>query len=264
MQRKLGIVADCIVGKNPVDTLEKIKAHGFECFFSGAHIYDQKNVAALQEKAQKLGLDYEFIHGPFDNINEMWTSQETPHVFTEMCKAIDSASMFGIKTVIAHVSSGFTPPPVNDLGLFRFDAWVEYAEKKGVILAFENLRKLGNLACLFDRYEDKTQAVRFCYDCGHEHCYTINVPFLEFYGDKLICTHIHDNFGKNEQRVDGGDLHLLPFDGDIDYQKMMRGLNGAKYQGSLMLEVFNTDYQNMTEDEFISSAYERIKKISLL
>ena len=83
-------------------------------------------------------------------------------------------------------------------------------------------------------------------------------------GDKLICTHIHDNRGKDLSRPDGGDLHLLPFDGDIDYQKMMKGLNGANYQGSLMLEVGNRDYGEMSADEFLADCYQRIKKISLL
>ena len=260
MQRKFGILANCIVGEDPVQTLDKIKAHGFESFFSID--YDEKTVLALQEKAQKLGLVYEFIHGPFDGINEMWTSEQTPKIFNEMCTAITSAGKAGVKTVIVHVSSSENPPPVCDLGLARFDKWVELAEQNGVILAFENLRKFGNFAYLLQRYEHK-ENVRYCYDCGHEHCFTVHVPFLEFLGDKLICTHIHDNFGKNLARPDGGDLHLLLFDGDIDYQKMMRGLNGANYQGSLMLEVFNLGYPQYSPDEFLSEAFERIKKISL-
>ncbi len=261
MKRKLGILANCICGENPVQTLEKIKSHGFESFFSAD--YDEKTVLALQEKAQELGLDYEFIHGPHDGINEMWTSEQTPRIFNEMCVAINSAGKAGVKTVIVHVSSLDNPPPVCDLGLARFDKLVELAEQNGVILAFENLRKLGNFAYLLQRYERK-ENVRYCYDCGHEHCYTVNVPYLEFLGEKLICTHIHDNFGKNDERPDGGDLHLLPFDGNIDYQKMMSGLNKANYSGSLMLEVISCRYENMSPDEFLSEAFERIKKISSL
>ena len=261
MKRKLGILANCIWGENPVQTLKKIKLHGFESFFSND--YDEETVLALQEEARKLGLDYEFIHGPYDGINEMWTSEQTPPIFHEMCTAIRSARKAGVKTVIVHVSSSENPPPICDLGLARFDQWVEFAKQNGVILAFENLRKFGNFAYLMQRYEDK-ENVRYCYDCGHERCYTVNVPFLEFLGDKLICTHIHDNRGKDLSRPDGGDLHLLPFDGNIDYQKMMKGLNGANYQGSLMLEVFNLNYGSMSADEFLADCYQRIKKISLL
>mgnify|MGYP003312877112 CR=1 FL=1 len=83
-------------------------------------------------------------------------------VYNGIIESIDSASACEVKSVVLHVSSGWKEPFVNDLGISRYDALVDYAEKKGVTLAFENLRMLGNLACLMDRYEDR-QNVRFCY-----------------------------------------------------------------------------------------------------
>ena len=80
-----------------------------------------------------------------------------------MKESIDTAANNGIGMVITHVSSGWNPPPVNDLGLSRFDKLVLYAKERGITLAFENLRLLGNLACLVDRYE-KEENVRFCFD----------------------------------------------------------------------------------------------------
>ena len=259
MKQKLGINADCI-GQFEIENLRKIKEHGFDTFFSSDYQFDKDYVIALKEEAEKVGLEYEFIHGPFAGINEMWVSKDEPRIFHEFKRAIDSASAAGVKTVIAHVSSGFTPPAINDLGVSRFDAWVEHAEKKGVILAFENLRRLGNLAYLMDRYEGNP-CVKFCYDCGHEHCYTVSVPFAPIYADRLICTHLHDNLGQNKMQVDGGDSHLLPFDGNIDYRKMMHGLVEADYKGSLMLEVSARLYPHMSADEFLNTAYERVRKL---
>ncbi|MBQ8685370.1 MAG: sugar phosphate isomerase/epimerase [Clostridia bacterium] len=263
MQRKLGILSDCIVGEHPLVTLERVKDHGFNAFFSSCAYLDLPTVSALQDKAQKLGLSYEFMHGPFFGVNGMWTEAETPNIHREMLQAIETAAKTGVKRVIAHVSSSFTPPPVNDLGLRRFDEWVELAEKKGVVLAFENLRKLGNLACLMDRYE-QSAAVKFCYDCGHEHCFTVTVPFLALYGDRVACTHIHDNLGRDYTKANGGDLHRLPFDGEIDYQRMMQGLNAADYTGALTLEVDNKHYQELTADAFLRTAYERLERLSKL
>ena len=60
------------------------------------------------------------------------------------------------------------------------------------------------------------------------------------------------------------DMHVLPFDGNIDYEKMMRKLDEYDYKGSLMLEVFSGPYPNLSPDEFIKTAFERIKKISLM
>lgn len=259
MQKKFGLVCNTSVGTERV-SLELLKKYGFSSFFSD--VYDLQSAACLRKTADELGLEYEFIHGPFKGINAMWESEETPMIYKELIQSIDTAAQINVPTVIVHVSSGWNAPKINDLGLSRYDALVEYAKQKGVKLAFENLRKLGNLACLMDRYE-YCDNVGFCYDCGHEHCYTVTVPFAELFGKKFLCTHLHDNFGLSDEGY-SGDLHLLPFDGDIDYKLMMERLNKIGYQGSLMLEVPFAHYPNMSAEEFVKTAYERVKKLSEL
>ena len=167
MNRKLGINIDCLVGVEEIDALDLVKAAGFETFFTNSYTNDI--VAPLKKKADALGLTFEFIHAPYRNINELWVDGTGYlEVMEYMKESIDSAADNGIGMVITHVSSGWNPPPVNDLGLSRYDELVRYAKERGVILAFENLRLLGNLACLVDRYE-KEDNVFYCFDCGHEH-----------------------------------------------------------------------------------------------
>ena len=255
MDRKFGLVCNCVEGTEEV-SLELLKKYGFSCFFSDA--YDLETMYKLREKADELGLEYEFVHGPFKGINDMWLSEETPEIYKQLRLCIENAAAVQVKSVIMHVSSGWNAPKVNDLGLSRYDSLVEYAQEKGVILAFENLRKLGNLACLMDRYEH-CENVKFCYDCGHEHCYTVTVPYAELYGSRFLCTHLHDNFGYD---AGDGDLHLMPFDGNIDYKKVMDGLNKVGYKGSLMLEIFKP--KDMSADEFVFLAYERVERMSKL
>ena len=262
MKRQLGINSTCIQNADPVQNLTFIKNAGFTCFFSDP--YNLANISEQKNTAEKLGLDFQFIHAPFRGCNDFWIAGDNyKPLFQGIVDTIDTASACDVKAVIAHVSSGYTPPPVNDIGLQRFDELVAHAEKRGVILAFENLRKLGNLACLMDRYENNPY-VKNCYDCGHEHCYTVSVPFIEIFGERLYCTHLHDNFGRPEYPQDG-DLHLLPFDGNIDYASMLSRLDKIGYTGSLMLEVFNHGpYENMTAESFITLAYERAEKLSRL
>ena len=181
-----------------------------------------------------------------------------------MKEAIDSASKNNIPYVITHVSSGWTPPFVNDIGLKRFDALVFYAKKRGVTLAFENLRLLGNLTCIMDRYESADN-VKFCFDCGHEHCYTKTVSILDIFTNRVCCTHIHDNMSRPFESKEGKfDMHLLPFDGTYNYEQMMRKLDEYGYCGTLMLEVWqNTDeYKKMSHSQFLEECYRRIEKIS--
>ncbi len=263
IKRKLGIVCDCIKDESPLITLERIKAIGFDCFFSGA--YTDSNVKALKEKSDSLGLEYEFIHAPFKNINSMWLEgDEYKEIYNKMITAITSAANHGIKTVVIHLSSSFTPPEICDLGLKRFDDIINYAISKNVVLAIENLRVVGNVAYFTDKYRN-CENVRFCFDCGHEHCYTKEIKWLDIFGNKTHVTHIHDNVGIEKRYTGNHDLHLLPFDGDYNYERMMRQLDYYEYTGTLMLEVFNErhpDYLKMSADEFISTAYKRILKIS--
>ena len=117
-------------------------------------------------------------------------------------------------------SSGWNPPQVNDLGLSRYDEIVLYAEKRGITVAFENLRMVGNLAYLIDRYEH-CDNVRFCFDCGHEHCYTKTVSMIDVFTNRICCTHIHDNMGKEDE-------HLIPGDGIIDWDSFAAALKDIK------------------------------------
>ncbi len=266
MKRKLGINCDCIRGKNAIDTLEVldiIKETGFDSF--STNITNCEKVAILKQKADELGLCFEFIHAPFKNINSMWLEgDEYLEIYNGMIEAIDSAAANGVPMIISHVSSSWTPPQINDLGLARYDALVDHAEKKGVIIAFENLRMIGNLAYFADRYEGR-DCVKFCYDNGHEYCYTKTVDWLDIFTYNLATTHLHDNLGRGRERVGDPDLHYLPFDGTFDFEKMMRKLDEYEYTGVLMLEVFNVkkpEYTEMTPREFIQTAYDRLKKVS--
>lgn len=263
MKRKLGIFANCLSGVSVVDALEKIKAAGFESFFTAE--YKADDVSAIRKRADELGLEYEFIHAPFKDINTMWLPGVAYlDVMDYMKESIDSASANGIPVVIIHLSSGWNTPEVNDLGLLRFDELVKYARERGVTLAFENLRKLGNLACIVDRYEN-IDNVKFCFDCGHEHCYTKTVKMLDVFTTRVCCTHIHDNHGRDfYDKVSDTDEHLLPFDGTYQYELMMRKLDEYGYSGTLMLEVWQNreEYLKMSHEDFLATCYERIKKIS--
>ena len=267
MKRKLGINTDCVRGLlDEVAALELAHKIGFEAFTTGS--IKLADVKALKEKADSLGMEFPFLHSPFGGINNMWLEGDAYRtVYDGIIESIDSASACGVPAVILHVSSGWQAPNVNDLGLSRYDALVEYAAEKGVTIAFENLRMLGNLACLVDRYEKKDN-VRFCYDCGHEHCYTKTVSWIDIFTNKIVATHIHDNMSRAfDDKVTDGDTHWLPFDGTFNYHEMMRKLDFYGYSGALVLEVFRgsrEDYMKLSAEEFMTTCYDRIKRISIM
>lgn len=256
MKRKLGIVIDFIENYTPCETLKMIKKYGFETFFTG--LYDDESLSQISKTAKELDLEFEFIHAPWDYINDMWTADEDPEIFKKIEECILQASKYGVGGVIVHVSSGYYPPKVCDKGFDRYDRLVSLAKEKGVKIGFENLRTIGHLTCVIERYVNEDH-VGFCFDSGHSYCYTEKpIPWLDLYGKKTIYTHIHDNMGKTTYTKE--DKHLLPFEGIIDFKYIMDKLNEYDYKGSIMIESLEALSQYKGE-EFIKEAYIRGQKL---
>ena len=263
MNRKLGINCECIKGHDPIDNLNLIHGAGFETYFTDK--YHLTDAEPIREKGTAIGLECEFIHAPFDEVNSMWyKTDEHPNIYIKMCESIDTAAALAIPSVILHVSSGNNPPEINDKGLRRYDMLVERAAKRGVSVSFENLRRTGIVTYLLDRYRDFSN-VSFCYDIGHEHCHTPSVDWIGIANHTLRHTQIHDNIGKTADEKIHDDLHLLPFDGNIDYENKIALLDKCGYTGSLMLEVFTSSaksYQEIDAEAFVALAYERAKRLN--
>ena len=160
--------------------------------------------------------------------------------------------------MVVHLSSGLKAPAISEIGQARFRRLVDYAIQKDVKIAFENQRKLANLAWALETFED-TDMVGFCWDCGHESCFTPGREYMPLFGNKLICTHIHDNEG-----VYNKDSHLIPFDGNINFERFAEHIRNARYQGPLTLEVIpknSNSYDHMMPDEFLEKAATSIKRL---
>lgn len=257
MDRKLGLYLGCIKTDKQWETLRVANSIGFKSFFTG--LYDDQSLEMLKSTADELGMEFEFIHSPWNGINDMWTADTDPEIYFEIKKTIAQAKKYGAGGIIIHVSSGYYPPQICDKGLDRYDRLVAYAKECGVNIAFENLRKIGNVAYMMQRYE-KESHVGFCFDTGHAYCYTEKrIPWLEIFGDKLMYTHFHDNYGKTGENVE--DKHLLPFEGIIDYQSIIDKLDEYDYKGSIMLESIDENSAFKGED-FIKEAFERATKIN--
>ena len=151
MDRKIGLYLGCINSQKQLETLNEIKEIGFNSFFTC--LYDDDSLEKLKKTTDETKMTFEFIHSPWIGINDMWTSIEDPSIYFEIKKTITQAKKYGAGGIIIHVSSGYYPPQICDKGLERYDRLVAYAKECGVNIAFENLRKIGNLAYMMQRYE---------------------------------------------------------------------------------------------------------------
>lgn len=270
MERRLGIFASCLGGGiSDIDALPYIKAAGFNCYTTYRH--RREDVGPLVEAGLKLGLPCESIHAPFMTkdayCNDMWKSgPQYLKMFNYYKESIDSAALYNIPSVVIHFMGNLKAPELSDEGLARFDKIVEYAIEKGVTIAFENMIRVGALAYAADRYE-KIPNVRFCYDMGHAHCYSgyayaWDLEWMDILTDRVVTTHIHDNEGFLPDYKGEIDFHRMPFDGNLDYAKVMKKMDEYGYRGALVLETSHGTHPDLSNEEYLALAYERLKRIA--
>jgi len=200
----------------------------------------------------RLGLEIETAHTSFESINSMWLEGAEGEGITDyLVQSVREARECGIPVLIVHLSSSFTPPPRNTLGLSRYRRVCEEAEKQGVIIAFENLRRTEYLDYIMENIS--SPARRFCFDCGHEFLYNNGMGVLEKHASELVAFHLHDNFGEEDD-------HLLPFEGRIDWTDLAGRISKLKKVPPLTLEVM----QRNSEPDFAERAFECVCRIESL
>lgn len=209
------------------------------------------------EQARNAGLYIENIHTSFDNINDFWIDNLNGKEITDyLLQCVNDCNDYEIPTMIVHLTSGDNPPPYNLIGLDRIKIITERAEHKGVNVALENLRKYDFLEYVFDRIHSRR--LGFCFDSGHQNCRCKNVDLLSMYGDKLMALHLHDN-------DESGDQHRMPFDGNINWNVVMKKLTDINYSGSIALEIMNKGYEHIKDPrELLAIAFERAKRLEAL
>ncbi|MDE7285123.1 MAG: sugar phosphate isomerase/epimerase, partial [Lachnospiraceae bacterium] len=169
---------------------------------------------------------------------------------------ISDCERHNIPTVVMHITRLLFKPEITQIGLDRIKRLVDLAEKEQINLALENLDSIQHLDYVYDNI--KSKYLGFCYDSGHEYLVHRDADCLTRYGDKLFAVHLDDNCGDD-------DTHLLPYDGNINWDVLMQKLKKCKDLRYLTLEVdFNRKheksllYKGLSADEFLELAYKRI------
>lgn len=122
-------------------------------------------------------------------------------------------------------------------------------------IALENLKRPEYLQFVFQKIQ--SGRLGFCYDSGHENCYSKGTDLLSMYGNKLMALHLHDNDGT-------GDQHRIPGEGTINWDIVVRKIKKTTYRGAVTLEVtneFSEMYSDISAQEFLKAANEKIKML---
>ena len=233
-----------------------IRELGFTRVFSGCTHPDSVREHAGHVAA--AGLHYDTLHAPFKGIiNAIWLDgDEGEDTLAQLMGCVDLCAEIGAPTAVVHLSAGDAPPPPTDCGRARFIRLVDHAVGKGINVAFENQRKLANIAWAFEEFRD-VPSVGFCWDCGHEGCFTPGRRYMPLFGHRLLCTHIHDNEG-----VLNADQHLLPFDGCLNFGYVADALRTAP-SVPLVLELKRKAerYEALSDEEYLLRAAAAIRRL---
>ncbi len=267
---KIGINTNCECGNSDTEILTNIKNAGFENIMLS---YKAKNFQASIDKINSLGLDVSYFHIDNNHANDLWAVGESVNNYLQsVIMQIENCKKNNISIAVMHATKGspsdFALKPSKQ-GLKNFQEILKVSNKCGVKIALENIDcySIKHLCYLLNHFKDEN--LGFCYDVGHHHLYNPETDLLKKFGDRLFAVHLHDNLMDWHAGFDHTrDLHLLPFDGKIDFTKVCKKLKKIKYQGVIMLEVHKKAcgnpqlYENMKNKDFLIEAYKRAEKIA--
>ena len=249
--------------KDATDIIKAISDAGFDGVF--LQWYNKELPLSQSEQlklCRKLGLDVEFVHLGYKHINDIWVDSEAGELLVDYYKKdLDACHENGINLVVMHTTSKLIVPAPNTIGVSRFQKIADYAKELGIKIAFENTKIKGYLEYVFDHI--KNDNIGICFDIGHSHCHFEDDFDFERFKNKILAVHLHDNHGMTED--DGArDEHLLPFDGNIDWEFYIKKLVENGYKGSVTLESQKKHYENLTIEEFYKLSFEKAQKLNEL
>jgi len=205
------------------------------------------------------GLRIDSVHAPFPEGDRLCSLDETERLESlRQCQmALEAAQDLAVGIVVVHLNSSPDAAVLGqmmDQGIRSMEALSADALARGVRVAVEN--SWGEpYAMMLDRImtEFDDGPVGFCYDPGHENINRAGFRELEKHGPRLLTLHLHDNRGE--------DTHVLPYEGDIDWSRLMDMLHGLNYSGNLLLEVCTGNSAFRAPALFLAEAWKRAAKL---
>ena len=199
----------------------------------------------FREYCERLGARIIQTHARYD-FNRVGKDE----FISEMIKTVEVSKILGADNVVVHADTYYDKEfrfEYNEVLNTIYDIYapmVEAAKKHGVKIAMETLfedRAPKGKRARFTSYVNELDdivskfgdpIVGICWDFGHARVSHGDEQFEEMrkVGDKIIATHVHDNHWS-------ADMHLLPFEGDTDWNEGMKTLKEIGYSGALTFEM---------------------------
>jgi sugar phosphate isomerase/epimerase len=248
------------------ESLPLIRAAGFELTSLGgkaelAGFDTAANLKKLSALLNSLGLTVDSVHAPYPEGDRLFSEdeQERQESLRQCRLALDAAAEIDGKVAVIHLIPYGIPPgeqrsKMIEQGRRSVAELAEYAAAKKVKLALENGQRPDYDEVLFMFLEEfQMPWVGLCYDSGHENVKGECFKILEKYGQRLLVFHIHDNTGSDE--------HLLPYEGNIPWEKFPQAMDKLAFSGDLVLEASMGGSAFKDPEVFLAEAFKRAGQV---
>lgn len=217
--------------------LERLSAAGFRRI---DYLTDFGETENAPELLAKYGMTVNQSHCPFNR----YAGKDYSEFSKDIMTAAKNAHALGSPLLVVHgdefdfENGEYSFTAALEFNYRLFYPVVDYASANGMTVAFENLfpdcdkprfcSTPEEIIAIVDRFSSKNVGV--CLDTGHAHVadkenYLGNISM---YADRVVSTHIHDNFGS--------DSHMFPYTGKIDLEECVRMLKRSGYDGDITYE----------------------------
>jgi len=236
------------------EMVDMLKAAGFTAidfsFFDKAWYGEEREdkfFLELRKYAEGAGMCFNQAHAPYHS--SFPNEQQTKERFQEIVCAMRRAALLGAKTIVVHpvqhlnYADEGAPERLFEINMEFYGKLIPYGQEFGIRVGVENMwqyhpwPKITHSTCStpqeMNRYVDTLNSpwITGCLDVGHASLVGQSPDeFVRAMGaDRLGTLHIHD-VTKTE------DSHMSPYQGVIDWQKLMQALGSIGYQGDLTFE----------------------------
>ena len=204
---------------------------------------DEQNAVWVRNIFREAGIECVQAHAPlgFSAEDKM---EEGDEAFDLILRSFRFAQVLGAKTIVVHAITDAKPVDFVAHNLRFYKTLEPYAKELGLKIAIENLyiydRRYGTFDGVFSEPIEmvdflqklKSDVFTVCVDTGHALlCEKAPEEYIsELRSAPIGAVHLHDNDGKD-------DLHLPPYGGVMDWDKILDALADMEYEGDITLEI---------------------------
>ena len=226
-------------------TVDLCAENGFQAIDYPAHVpeYYTSNhpdsfYTELRKFTEDKGITLDQAHPPF--ASALHNEDFFEGMYEKIVESLHTCHLLGVKYAVTHPCKVHHFAKDGDYdGLFNYNVEYfkrlrPYLEEYGICLAIENAGKYSvsekpESFCktLDELGNDKYVA---CVDTGHfNFSGVLPQDGIRAMGSRVKCLHVHDNDGTK-------DMHIIPSQGNIDWEETMKALADIGYEGNLSFE----------------------------